>query len=73
MNILDVFLRNETESIQIVKNGVGINFDEEAAEKLLDSKNITVVVNLKQGAYEASAFGCDLSFEYVRINGCYRT
>lgn len=73
MNIIDVFLRNDLESIQIVKDGVGINFNEEAAEKLLDSKNIMVVVNLKQGAYEASAYGCDLSFEYVRINGCYRT
>ncbi|MEG0332147.1 MAG: bifunctional glutamate N-acetyltransferase/amino-acid acetyltransferase ArgJ [Clostridium sp.] len=73
MDIIDVFLRNETESIQIVKKGVGINFDEASAEKLLDSKNISIVVNLKQGSYEATAWGCDLSFEYVRINGCYRT
>lgn len=73
MNIIDVFLRNELESIQIVKNGVGINFDEDVAEKLLDSKTVLIVVNLKQGAYEASAYGCDLTFEYVRINGCYRT
>ncbi|MEF9952764.1 MAG: bifunctional glutamate N-acetyltransferase/amino-acid acetyltransferase ArgJ [Clostridium sp.] len=73
MDIIDVFLRNETESIQIVKKGVGINFDEEAAEKLLDSKTVSIVVNLKQGSYEATAWGCDLSFEYVRINGCYRT
>ncbi|KMT22655.1 bifunctional glutamate N-acetyltransferase/amino-acid acetyltransferase ArgJ [Clostridium cylindrosporum] len=73
MDIIDVFLRNESESIQIVKKGVGINFDEDAAEKLLDSKTVSVVVNLKQGAYEATAWGCDLSFEYVRINGCYRT
>lgn len=73
INIIDVFLRNEYESIQIVKNGVGINFDEVAAEKLLDSKTIIVAVNLKQGSNEATAWGCDLSFEYVRINGCYRT
>ncbi|MEG0641987.1 MAG: bifunctional ornithine acetyltransferase/N-acetylglutamate synthase [Clostridium sp.] len=73
MDIIDVFLRNETESLQIVKNGVGINFDEDTAEKLLSSENIIIVVNLKQGSSEATAWGCDLSFEYVRINGCYRT
>lgn len=73
MNIIDVFLRNEVESIQIVKDGVGINFNEEVAEKILDSSTVTVAVNLKQGAYDATAWGCDLSFEYVRINGCYRT
>ena len=54
-------------------NGAGINFSEEEAAKVLHEKKITILVELNSGKAEAEAFGCDLTYDYVKINGDYRT
>ncbi|WP_297437113.1 bifunctional glutamate N-acetyltransferase/amino-acid acetyltransferase ArgJ [uncultured Clostridium sp.] len=59
--------------IQLFKDGNPVKFSEEKAKTILEETEITIFVSLEEGQSEAYAFGCDLSYEYVRINGDYRT
>jgi len=60
-------------SIAVMENGTPTSFDEEAAHELLKKKFIKINIELQDGKASAAAWGCDLSYEYVRINGEYRT
>ena len=60
-------------SLYLMENGTPLEFCEETAHEILKNKEITVNVYLNEGNSEATAWGCDLSYEYVRINGEYRT
>jgi len=60
-------------SIRVCEQGAGLLFDEEKAKKILSEKEVTVVVDLKEGNDSATAWGCDLTYDYVKINGEYRT
>lgn len=60
-------------TIQVVRDGMPVLFDEVEAKKILLEKDVTVKAVLGDGAEEATAWGCDLSYEYVRINGDYRS
>ena len=66
------FLSKEGE-ILLMDNGTPIVFDEEKAEKILSAKDITVDIKISEGNAIATAWGCDLSYEYVKINGDYRS
>ena len=59
--------------ITVCENGAGIPFSEEQAKKILSEDEITVGVSLGDGNASATAFGCDLTYDYVKINGDYRT
>lgn len=59
--------------IELFKEGIPLQFEEEKATAILDSTDITILVNLNEGKEKGFAFGCDLTYEYVRINGDYRT
>ncbi|MCL2796482.1 MAG: bifunctional ornithine acetyltransferase/N-acetylglutamate synthase [Firmicutes bacterium] len=59
--------------ILVCKNGAGFEFSEEKALEILKCNEITVEVHLNQGGFAASAWGCDLSYDYVKINGDYRS
>jgi glutamate N-acetyltransferase/amino-acid N-acetyltransferase len=59
--------------ISLVENGLPIQFDEEKASKIISERDIIVEIDLEDGPGEAKAWGCDLSYEYVKINGEYRT
>ena len=73
VNKIDVsFISNKGE-IPVCKNGAGIDFSEEKAKEILLEKEITISVNLNDGDYSSTAWGCDLTYEYVKINGDYRT
>lgn len=73
VNKIDVsFISNKGE-IPVCKNGAGIDFSEEKAKEILLEKEITISVNLNDGEYYSTAWGCDLTYEYVKINGDYRT
>jgi glutamate N-acetyltransferase/amino-acid N-acetyltransferase len=69
---VDVLFKNEKGSIQLVKDGAGIPFSEEHAKEILDEKYVNIVIDLKDGDHGAVAWGCDLSYDYVKINGSYR-
>ena len=73
VNKIDVsFISNKGE-IPVCKNGAGIDFSEEKAKEILLEKEITISINLNDGEYSSTAWGCDLTYEYVKINGDYRT
>ena len=51
----------------------GLDFDEEAARSILSQDEVVIDVHLHEGEHEATCWGCDLTYEYVKINGDYRT
>ena len=59
--------------ITVFKNGVPLDFDEDKAKITLSEKEVKILVELKDGSGEGTAWGCDLTYEYVKINGDYRT
>ncbi|WP_371874762.1 bifunctional glutamate N-acetyltransferase/amino-acid acetyltransferase ArgJ [Clostridium fungisolvens] len=59
--------------LEVCKNGMPVPFSEEKAKLVLGESEISIIIDLKMGEEEAIAWGCDLSYEYVRINGDYRT
>jgi glutamate N-acetyltransferase/amino-acid N-acetyltransferase len=69
----DCFLESSAGKIQVMQGGFGLDFDEGLAKKILSEHDITVIVRFYQGEGEAKAWGCDLTYDYVRINGDYRT
>ena len=70
---IDVAFRSAAGEIPVCKDGAGIPFSEEKAKEILLEKEIEILVSLGQGPCGATAWGCDLTYEYVRINGDYRT
>lgn len=73
VNKIDVAFKSGKGVIDVCKNGSGVDFSEEKAKEILLEKEITIVVNLNDGEYSSSAWGCDLTYDYVKINGDYRT
>jgi len=70
---IDVTFISSAGSIEVCKDGRGIDFDEEKAKTILLEDKIIIDIDLKDGNYDAVAWGCDLTYDYVRINGDYRT
>lgn len=60
-------------SITVCENGEAVDFDEDIAKKILLEKEVSIDVDIQEGDEEATAYGCDLTYDYVRINGDYRT
>ena len=73
VNTVDVSFRSEKGEILVCRNGAGVPFSEEAAKEILLEKEIEILVSFGNGKGEAAAFGCDLTYDYVKINGDYRT
>ncbi len=69
----DVYLESLAGKIQVCENGHGVAFSEEFAREILLRDEITVDIQLNQGDGKATAWGCDLTYDYVKINGEYRT
>lgn len=70
---VDVDLKSRKGIISVCKNGSGIEFSEEKAAEILSADEIFILINLNQGEGNATAWGCDLTYDYVKINGDYRT
>ena len=70
---IGVAFRSKKGTVTVCKNGAGILFSEELAKEILLEKEIEILVTLGDGAYSATAWGCDLTYDYVKINGDYRT
>ena len=73
VNKVDVSFRSNAGRIDVCKNGAGIPFSEEVAKQVLLEKEIEILVELNSGEAKATAWGCDLTYDYVKINGDYRT
>ncbi len=70
---IDVAFRSAKGSIAVCKNGSGVEFSEEKAKEILLESEIEILVDLNAGNASSTAWGCDLTYDYVRINGDYRT
>ena len=70
---IGVSFRSAAGTILVCENGAGVPFSEEIAKQILLEKEIEILVTLGEGSYGASAWGCDLTYDYVKINGDYRT
>ena len=73
VNKIDVSFKSSKGEIPVCKNGAGIDFSEEKAKEILLQEEIEIMINLNSGKASATAWGCDLTYEYVKINGDYRT
>ncbi|MVB11129.1 Arginine biosynthesis bifunctional protein ArgJ [Caprobacter fermentans] len=70
---VDVSFASKAGGLSVCENGAGIPFSEELAKKVLSEDEVTILVKLRDGDARATAFGCDLTYDYVKINGDYRT
>ena len=70
---VSVDFRSRAGELAVCRNGSGIPFSEEEAKKILSEKEIEILIGLDDGSGKATAWGCDLTYEYVKINGDYRT
>ena len=70
---VDISFKNEVGDEKVLEDGVPLDFNEEKAKKILENSFINIDINLKNGDYNAKAWGCDLTYDYVKINGEYRS
>ena len=70
---IDVSYKSAKGEILVCKDGFGLSFDEDKAKEILLEREIDIIINLADGAGTAEAYGCDLTYDYVKINGDYRT
>lgn len=73
INKVDVDLGSKAGKIAVCRNGAGVEFSEEEAKKILLEDEIDILINLNSGSVSATAWGCDLTYDYVKINGDYRS
>lgn len=70
---VDLFFESAAGKLQIIENGVALDYSEEEATKILSESEVTAVADIKMGDFTATAWGCDLTFDYVKINADYRS
>ena len=73
VNKIDVSFKSKAGEIVVCQDGAGVEFSEEKAKEILLEKEIEIIVDLKSGEFASTAWGCDLTYDYVKINGDYRT
>ncbi len=71
--LVDIYFESANGSLQIVKDGRATDYSEEKATEILSAEHVTAVCDCKQGEFKATAYGCDLTHEYVNINADYRS
>ena len=70
---VDVTFQSQAGSVPVCRQGDGLPFDEDAAKRILSEKEVVILVDLHEGDEAAECWGCDLTYDYVKINGDYRT
>ena len=70
---VDMWFQSEHGTLQVAENGVILRYSEEKAKEIMSTEHFTVICDMKQGGAEATAWGCDLTHEYVTINADYRS
>ena len=71
--VVDIWLESKAGTIKIVENGIATDYSEETATKILSEEEVIAKMDIKEGNETATAWGCDLTYEYVKINGDYRS
>ena len=70
---VDITITDGEDTLMLVENGMATDYSEEFATKILGGKEVTAIANMKDGEAEATAWGCDLTYDYVKINADYRS
>ena len=70
---VDLYFESEAGKIKIMENGVSTGYSEEEATKILSEPEVTAIADVKMGDATATAWGCDLTYDYVKINADYRS
>lgn len=70
---VDLFFESAAGKLQIIENGVAVDYSEEEATKILSEPEVTAIADVKMGEASATAWGCDLTYDYVKINADYRS
>lgn len=70
---VDLFFESAAGKMQIIRDGVAVDYSEAEATKILSEPAVTAIADVKMGNYEATAWGCDLTYDYVKINADYRS
>lgn len=70
---VDLYFESRAGKIKIIENGVSTEYSEEEATKILSEEAVTAIADIKMGSFEATAWGCDLTYDYVKINADYRS
>lgn len=70
---VDLYFESKAGKLQIIKDGVALDYSEEEATKILSEPEVTAIADIKMGTACATAWGCDLTFDYVKINADYRS
>ena len=70
---VDLFFESRAGKIQITEDGTAVGYSEEKATEILSQPEITAIADIKMGTEEASAWGCDLTYDYIKINADYRS
>ena len=71
--VVDLYFESAAGKIKIMENGVSTGYSEEEATKILSEPEVTAIADVKMGDAEATAWGCDLTYDYVKINADYRS
>ena len=71
--LVDIYFESKAGKLKIVENGVSTGYSEEKATEILSQEYVTALCDMKDGKETATAWGCDLTYEYVKINGDYRS
>ena len=70
---VDLWFESAAGKLKIIENGVSTGYSEEEATRILSEKEVTAIADVKMGEASATAWGCDLTFDYVKINADYRS
>lgn len=70
---VDLYFESAAGKIQLIENGMALDYSEEEATKILSCKEVTTIADIKMGNESATAWGCDLTYDYVKINADYRS
>ena len=71
--IVDLYIESNGKRIKLFENGMATDYSEEEATKILSAEHVTAIADMKDGKETATAWGCDLTYDYVKINGDYRS
>ena len=72
-NKIELFFESKAGRIQVCKDGISTNYSEEEASRILSESEVTILADMKMGNETATAWGCDLTYDYVKINADYRS
>ncbi|KEH89384.1 MULTISPECIES: bifunctional glutamate N-acetyltransferase/amino-acid acetyltransferase ArgJ [Clostridium] len=73
INNIDVSIKNSKQYLEIVKGSVGVEFNENLAKDIIDSEYVNITIDLHDGSFSATSWGCDLTYNYIKINASYRS